>query len=203
MILEMPKPLRRRIEIVVVIAAIVAVTVVILRWQGRVWFCSCGEIKIWAGDIWSLHNSQHLFDPYSFTHIAHGLLFALLFIYVPPFRGWSRRTAFADWRLPAGVAIEALWEIVENSAWIINRYREATLALGYNGDSITNSVADIACFIFGFILASRIKWYYSLAIFAVMEIVLALTIRDNLTLNVIMLIWPMQSIKAWQMAIAP
>ena len=138
---DLPRIERPRIATLLMQAAaivlIAMITVVVLRIQGRGWFCSCGELKFWAGDIWSEHNSQHLFDPYSFTHLAHGLLFALLFIYVPPFRQWSRTASFRNWRLPLGVAIEALWEIVENSAWIINRYREATLALGYNGDSNT------------------------------------------------------------------
>jgi len=174
--------------------AIVAVAVLMLRVQGRVWFCKCGRIKVWSGDVWSEHNSQHLLDPYSFTHISHGLIFALLFLAVP----WTRRRPLA-WRLAAAVGIEALWEVVENSAWIIDRYRETTMALGYSGDSIVNSLGDVACFVLGFLLASRVKWYWSVGLFVAMELLLLATIRDNLMLNVLMLLWPVEAVKQWQM----
>lgn len=176
------------------IAAIVAVTVLLLRIQGRVWFCKCSQIKVWSGDVWSQHNSQHLLDPYSITHVSHGLIFALLFLSWP----WTRRWPF-PWRLAAAVSIEALWEVVENSVWIIDRYRESTMALGYSGDSIVNSLGDIACFMLGFLFASRVKWYWSAGLFVATELLLLATIRDNLTLNVLMLLWPVQAVKHWQM----
>ncbi len=189
-----PIKLRRTTLAWVTIGVIVAVAVVLLRTQGRVWFCACQHIMVWSGDVWSEHNSQHLLDPYSFTHLSHGLIFALLFLALPITRRWS-----LPWRLAAGVSIEALWEVVENSSFIIDRYRETTMALGYSGDSITNSLGDVLCFMAGFVLASRVKWYWSVGLFVLMELVLLATIRDNLTLNVLMLLWPVQAVKQWQM----
>lgn len=183
--------------------AMTAGTVIILRLLGRIWWCeggapgrfggSPGEPFLWSGDVWSMHNSQHLADPYSFTHITHGLIFALLFLLIPP----TRKLPFA-WRMVMGLAIEAFWEIIENTSLIIDRYRESTMALGYNGDSIGNSLGDIACFTLGFIFASRLRWYWSVGFFVVTEVVLLFTIRDNLTLNVLMLLWPVEAVKQWQ-----
>lgn len=173
--------------------AIVVLTVVVLQQLGRFWWCVCGEPFLWSGDVWSEHNSQHLADPYSFTHLAHGLIFAVLFRYLPPFRGWS----FA-WRFVLGLTVECAWEVVENTPLVINRYRETTMALGYTGDTIGNSLGDIACFILGFVIASRIAWYWSAAIFLAMEAALLVMIRDNLLLNVLMLLWPIDAIKHWQ-----
>lgn len=189
-----PIKLRRTTLAWVTIGVIVAITVVLLRMQGRVWFCACQHIMVWSGDVWSAHNSQHLVDPYSFTHLAHGLIFALVFLALPWTQKWK-----LPWRLAAGVSIEALWEVVENSSFIIDRYRETTMALGYSGDSITNSLGDVLCFMAGFLLASRVKWYWSVGLFMLMELVLLATIRDNLTLNVLMLLWPVQAVKQWQM----
>lgn len=178
-------------------------TVVILKWLGRIWWCeggtpgilggTAGEPFLWSGDVWSMHNSQHLADPYSFTHVTHGLIFAGLFLLIPP----TRKLPFA-WRMVLGLAIEVFWEIIENTSMIIDRYRESTMALGYNGDSIGNSVGDIACFALGFIFASRLRWYWSAGFFVVTEVVLLFTIRDNLTLNVLMLLWPVEAVKQWQ-----
>ncbi len=177
--------------------ALIVVTVFVLYELGRVWWCTGnsggGEVFLWSGDVWSMHNSQHLVDHYSFTHISHGLIFALLFACIPPLR----RQSFA-WRLVPAVTIEAAWEILENTPLIINRYREATMALGYNGDSIGNSLGDIACFALGFAFASGVKWYWSVSLFVTTEVVLLLTIRDNLLLNVLMLIWPVDAVREWQ-----
>ncbi|MEZ6189986.1 MAG: DUF2585 family protein [Phycisphaerales bacterium] len=178
-------------------------TVVILKWLGRIWWCeggapglfggTAGEPFLWSGDVWSMHNSQHLVDPYSFTHVTHGLIFAGLFLLIPP----TRRLPFG-WRMVMGLAIEAFWEIIENTSLIIDRYRESTMALGYNGDSIGNSVGDIVCFALGFVFASRLRWYWSVGFFVITEVVLLFTIRDNLTLNVLMLLWPVEAVKQWQ-----
>lgn len=163
-----------------------------LHHQGRIWWCACSRPFLWDGDIWSSHNSQHLFDHYSFTHILHGvLLCGLLWLLIPRVR--------LVWRLWAATLVEALWEILENSRFIIQRYREATIGLGYEGDSIANSIGDVACCAFGFLLAWRLGLWRSVMVFVVTELVLLVCVRDNLTLNVLMLIHPIDAIKSWQM----
>jgi len=172
---------------------LVGVTLGVLFWMGQPWWCSCGEAFLWSGDVWTQHNSQHFIDPYGFTHVSHGLIFAAAFLFVPVIRKWS----FA-WRLFLGLLVEVSWEVVENTPMVINRYRESTMSLGYTGDSVANSLGDIVCFAIGFVIASRVKWYWSLGLFLVMEAVLLLTIRDNLILNVLMLLWPVEAVKQWQ-----
>jgi len=172
--------------------AIVSAMILQLRHQGRVWWCVCGQFNLWAGDIWSSHNSQHLFDPYSFTHILHGLL-------VCGFAAWLFPRVPWIWRLVLAVGWGALWEVLENSQFIIQRYREATIGQGYTGDSIVNSLGDVLCCILGFLLARQLGWKRSLVLFVVVDVGLLIWIRDNLTLNILMLISPVESIKAWQM----
>jgi uncharacterized membrane protein YjdF len=174
------------------IAVVVVAAAALLRLEGRLWICSCGQVWLWAGDTKSANNSQHIFDPYSFTHVLHGFVFyGLLALALPRLP--------ALWRLSLSIAIEAAWEVIENSPAIIERYRQATLALGYQGDTVVNSLADILCCGIGFALARRLGFRRSLAVFAVTEVVLILWIRDSLILNVIMLIYPIEAIKAWQM----
>lgn len=174
---------------------ITAAAVFILRAMSRVWWCECGETNLWSGDVWSQHNSQHFVDHYSITHVSHGLIFGVLFACLPVIRYWR-----FGWQLAPSVAVEALWEIIENTPMVINRYRETTMALGYTGDSITNSIGDIVCFILGFAFAMRVKWYWSAMIFAATEFYLLVAIRDNLSLNVLMLLFPIDAVKDWQMA---
>jgi hypothetical protein len=169
---------------------------VALRLQGQPWWCRCGRPFLCSGNVWSEHNSQHLFDPYSFTHIIHGLLlFAVL-------RPLSSRLGL-DARLVLAIALECLWEIAENSETIIQRYRHATLALGYTGDSLMNSLGDIACCGVGFLLAARFPVRWSVALFLTIEVGLLVIYRDCFLLNTLMLVWPIQAIKTWQMAISP
>jgi len=177
----------------IALAALCLVTVLLLRFQGRVWTCACGSWAPWAGDTNSMHNSQHLFDPYSFTHILHGILFygAL---------AWAIPRVVTEWKFVLALVIEAAWEVVENSPFIINRYREATFALGYEGDSILNSMGDLVSCALGFWIARRLGLRWSLVVFVAIELALLFWIRDNLTLNVIMLIYPVDAIKAWQLA---
>jgi len=112
-----------------VLALLIVLQVIVLRWQGRVWWCACHGWAIWVGDTWSSHNSQHVLDPYTFSHILHGVIFCGLI--------WlCMRKISVVWAFVVSVALEVSWEILENSAFIINRYREATAALGYTGDSI-------------------------------------------------------------------
>ena len=170
---------------------VVLIAVIFLWAQGRVWWCQAGDYLPWAWDIWSTHNSQHLIDPYSFTHILHGVLefwlIGLVFRKVP-----------LAWRLLIAVMIEGSWEVAENSSYVINRYREATISLDYFGDSIINSVSDILCCATGFVIAYKLRFWRSLALFLITEAILILTIRDSLLINIIMLIYPIEAIKHWQ-----
>jgi hypothetical protein len=170
---------------------VLLLTVFLLRSQGRLWICACGRVYLWAGDVWSSDNSQHLLDPYSFTHVLHGFVFFWLLALIVP------RLSLA-WRLWLAIAIESVWEIVENSEFIIQRYRETTASLGYEGDTIVNSLGDILMCGLGFWLALQLGFRRSLALFVVTEIVLLFWIRDSLVLNVIMLIYPIEAVRVWQ-----
>ncbi|MEM7112630.1 MAG: DUF2585 family protein [Chloroflexota bacterium] len=172
-------------------ATVLIIATFMLRNQGRFWICSCNEVWLWSGDIWSAHNSQHILDPYSFTHVLHGLAFWAILHWLAP--QWPLM-----WRFWVAIAVESLWEVVENAAFIIDRYREATIALGYEGDSIVNSLADIALCGLGFYIAQRIGWRWALLLFITTEIALTLWIRDSLLLNVLMLLAPVDSIRDWQ-----
>ncbi|MBA2339365.1 MAG: DUF2585 family protein [Pyrinomonadaceae bacterium] len=169
-----------------------AVTACQLWRQGRLWWCSCGQYFLWAGDIWSSHNSQHLFDPYSFTHVLHGFLFCGLL-------AWGAASRLSPtWQLSLTISLEALWEVIENTDFVIRRYREATLALNYQGDTILNSLSDIIACGFGFLLARYLGFYRSLLLFVITEFVLLIWIKDSLILNILMLFFPVDAIKAWQ-----
>jgi hypothetical protein len=177
------------------LTAVFLLTALQLHHQGRLWICSCGQLWLWAGDIWSANNSQHLFDPYSFTHLLHGLAFFWILAWLLPQFNLS-------WRLFITIAVEATWEIIENAPFIINRYRETTLALGYNGDTVINSLADIWLCGVGFVLAQRLGWRRTLFLFSLTELILTLWIRDGLLLNVLMLLYPIDAIRTWQMGLA-
>lgn len=175
----------------VAIALVLVVTAFELRNQGRLWFCSCGNLYLWSANVWSSDNSQHLFDPYSFTHLLHGVIFFWILAWIIP------RLSLI-WRLWLAISMEALWEVVENSDFIIQRYREETAALGYQGDTIVNSLGDILICGVGFVLAYCLGIRRSLVLFVVTEVALLLWIRDSLILNVVMLIYPIEGIKEWQ-----
>lgn len=163
-----------------------------LYFQGRIWWCEAGDYSPWAWDIWSKHNSQHVIDPYSFTHVLHGViefwLIGLIFKKMPP-----------AWRMLIALLIEGGWEVAENSSYVINRYREATISLDYFGDAILNSISDMICCATGFGIAYKLRFWKSLALFLMTEMVLILWVRDSLIINIIMLIHPIDAIKAWQM----
>ncbi|MBA3439171.1 MAG: DUF2585 family protein [Pyrinomonadaceae bacterium] len=181
----------RRVWPWVAVVIVLLVTTYLLRSQGRLWWCSCGRLLLWSGDAWSSDNSQHLFDPYSFTHILHGFLFCGLL-------AWGVPRLPPVWRLCLAVSAEALWEVVENSDFVIRRYREATAALGYQGDTIVNSLGDILTCGLGFVIARHLGYRRSLALFVATEVLLLIWIRDSLILNVVMLLYPIDAIKAWQ-----
>jgi len=170
---------------------IVILAAAILYGMGRNPICTCGEIKLWVGEVHGPDNSQHLADWYVPSHIIHGFIFYGL--------GWLflRKYSVGLWFCLA-VAIEAGWEILENSPIIIDRYREATAALGYTGDAIINSIADIGWMALGFLIARRIGLWPTVAIAIIFELFTLWMIRDNLTLNVLMLVWPIDAIRVWQ-----
>ncbi len=174
------------------VVAVLAMTIVALRYEGRLWICSCGRVDLWAGNTQSSDNSQHLFDPYSFTHVQHGLAFYAAL-------AWAMPRMPVIWQFVAAVAVEALWEVVENSAFVIQRYRDATLALGYEGDTVVNVMGDIVCMVAGFWLARRLGFRRSAALFVITEVVLVLWIRDSLLLNIIMLLLPIDVLRSWQL----
>lgn len=183
---------------------ILFITGILEHLMGRIAYCSCGYIQFWYGDTNGPGNSQHITDWYSFSHFIHGLLFYGLTHVLSRFLGkkkgmehkWSLGTRFI-----IAVILEALWEILENSPFIINRYRTATLAHDYEGDSILNSLLDIITCGIGFIFARKIPVWLTVALIITLEVFAAYFVRDNLTLNIIMLIYPLESIKLWQMGL--
>jgi hypothetical protein len=176
----------------VAIAAVLLAIVGILRAEGRLWICACGKFSLWAGQVCSANNSQQFLDPYSFTHVLHGFLYAWLLLLILPRLG-------AWWQVWFAVTLGSLWEVLENSDFIINRYRTETAALGYQGDTIVNSLGDILCCVVGFMIAQRLGWRRSVLVFFAVEFGLLIWIRDSLLLEIIMLIHPVGFLKAWQM----
>ncbi len=172
-------------------AAVLAAAAFELRSQGRLWLCSCGRVEAWVGGAWSEETSQQLFDPYSLTHVLHGLAFCGLLSLLLSRVGWR-------WRLVLAVALEALWEVIENTDFVIRRYREATAALGYTGDTIINSLGDVAACALGFLIARKLGWLRSLALFVATELFLLFWIRDSLILNIVLLLYPSERLRSWQ-----
>jgi hypothetical protein len=163
--------------------------------QGRIWWCKSGDWAFYINQAWnSSHTSQHLLDPYTFTHVLHGVLFFWL-------TGLLFRRLDVRWRFLIAIAVEAAWEVFENSQFVIEKYRENTASLDYFGDSIANSIGDLLACAAGFIIAAKLGVWRSLLFFVLVELVLLLWIRDSLLLNIVMLIYPLDGVKTWQMSI--
>jgi hypothetical protein len=173
------------------LAILMVAHVALLRAEGRRWWCACGSPNLWTSDAHGPHNSQHLFDPYSFSHMTHGVLLCGLMWLVA-------RQLPAAWRFCLAVAVEVAWEVVENTDVVIDRFRAGTAALGYRGDTVANSVGDVLSCMFGYWLARRLGLWWSVALVLVIEVGLLFWIRDNIVLDVLMLVFPIDAVGAWQ-----
>ena len=174
-----------------IVAALIATQATVLALVGQPLFCTCGTIKLWNGDVFSAENSQQFTDWYTFSHLLHGVLFYALLHLIAPKLSFGARLAIA-------IGLEVSWEIVENSPYVINRYRQSALAQGYNGDSIINSVSDTLAAGIGFAAARLLPVRLTIVLVIVIELTLAYLIRDNLTLNIIQLVHPTEAISRWQ-----
>ncbi len=175
---------------------VLALTAVVELSMGRLLLGPDGKFGWWEGNIWSSEQSQRFADPYSFSHIIHGLMFfALLWMLA---RGIPVR-----YRFLMVVVLESIWEILENSPVIINRYRAVTISLGYVGDSVINSLSDVLMMAIGFLIARRAHLAASIALVVLIEAGMLLWVRDNLALNILMLIYPIEAIRQWQLATRP
>lgn len=184
---------------IALVGALMAVVGLVLLFMGRTPICRCGYVSLWHGQVHSSGNSQHLTDWYTFSHVIHGFLFYGLTWVLGRVAGRRGRGWPIGARLAVAVLLEGSWEVLENTDAVINRYREATIALDYFGDSVLNSLSDIAAMVLGFVLAARLPIPVVIVLAVAMEVVVGYLIRDNLTLNVVMLLWPLEAVREWQM----
>jgi hypothetical protein len=183
---------RHRLVLIVATALVPVALIVLLHAEGRHSLCTCGHFAVWVSDWCSSNTSQQLLDPYSLTHVLHGFLYfwliSLLFKRMPR---W--------WQFWLAMLVESAWEVFENTSFVINKYRTETAALGYQGDTIVNSLGDLGCALLGFVIARRLGVRRSLIVFVLIEVILSLWIHDSLLLQILMLVRPVQAIKLWQM----
>lgn len=190
----------RRTYILIFVAIIIAQALTLYA-MGRLPICECGYVKVWHSEVMSSENSQHIADWYTLSHIIHGFAFyALMFLISRKFFKKSGGLPIGTWFLVA-VLLEVGWEIIENSSWVIEYYRNNTVSLGYVGDSIINSVFDVIWMALGFIIARKFPVLATIALIIFFELLAAYIIRDNLTLNILMFAHPFEFIKAWQTAL--
>jgi len=175
------------------VIAILAFTALVELRMGRPPFCKCGMIRPWSGEIWSNQNSQQFTDPYTFTHILHGvLIYALLWLI-------GRKRLPVGARFVAAVVLECGWELFENTDFIIRRYRDVSISLDYFGDSVFNSIGDICAMMIGYFAASRLPVRITIAGGLLLDLFLLFWFRDSLAVNILMLIYPIEGIRNWQM----
>jgi len=172
-------------------AALIAVQALVLFAMGQPLICTCGYVRLWGGITSGPEMSQQLTDWYTYSHVIHGFAFYFLLWLIAPRAPVALRFALV-------LAFEVGWEIVENTPFIIDRYRQLALAQGYFGDSIINSVGDTMAAAFGFLLARTLPVWGTVALAVFVELFLAYMIHDNLTLNIIQLIHPTEAISHWQ-----
>jgi len=187
------RPMKLSPTHIALLGAIAAAAAVALYLMGHPLICKCGYVKLWHFDVESAENSQHLIDWYTPSHVIHGFIFYWLLWLASR---WVKLSF--GMRLVLAVAIEASWEVIENTDFVINHYREMTISLDYNGDSVINSVSDVLFMIIGFFLAARLPVWLTVVIAVALEVFIGAMIRDNLTLNVLMFLWPLDSILHWQ-----
>jgi hypothetical protein len=180
-----------RLTPILITLGIILLTAAYLLWIGREPICKCGFVKLWHGEVISAENSQHISDWYTPSHIIHGFLFFGALWLVAP------RLSFG-WRLAIATLLECAWEIVENSDAVIERYRTVTISLDYFGDSVLNTVCDVLAMVLGFWLAAKLPVWATVALIILFEGVTMWIIRDGLALNVLMLLWPLDSVAQWQ-----
>ena len=183
---------RSRVLLSVATGLVLLAMIVLLRAEGRRLMCACGHFAVWISDWCSSNTSQQLLDPYSLTHVLHGFLFFWLITLL--FKRMPRA-----WQFWLALLLESAWEVFENTSFVINKYRTETAALGYQGDTIVNSLGDLACALIGFVIARQLGVRRSLIVFVLIEAVLIVWIHDSLLLQILMLVRPVEAIKLWQM----
>ena len=182
---------REKLWLIAGLLLLMVLTALLLRLQDRLWICACGTIKFWIGNTCSSDNSQHLLDPFSLTHVLHGVAFYWVI-------AWLAVRLRSSWQILLAITLESAWEVFENTNFVIERYRTATAALGYTGDTVVNSLGDILCCLAGFLIAKRLGFWRSLVVFLLIELLLIIWIKDSLLLQILMLISPVVAIKNWQ-----
>jgi hypothetical protein len=163
---------------------------------GQPLICTCGEVRLWVGSIWSSGNSQHVADWYSLSHAVHGMLIVLI-------------GRVSGGRLPyplllaVAIVTGVAWELVEHTDWVLDRFRGATVYQGYLGDSVLNAVMDYAWMLTGFFVATATPTVWIAGLIVLLEVTSAIFGRDCLTFTTLQVAYPVQAIETYQQAINP